>query len=290
MREPRIAGRLLVIRHAEHTLAGPASCERSVERVDIRQSQDGAWTASRDTLVIEAPLELRIGGQPMAVIMRTPGSDHELVRGLLFAEGIIDCHEPLAGMHLPAGVPAELHGNVVELGIAPATPVEPRSLVSSSSCGVCGKTAIAEMARPLTVCTSGLTVPASVITGLPARLRAAQDVFASTGGLHAAAAFNGQGDILAVREDVGRHNAVDKLVGWALAGGRVPGRDMVLCVSGRLGFEIVQKAVAAGFPIVVAISAPSSLAVDLAERYRLTLCGFVRDQRFNIYSHPSRVS
>jgi FdhD protein len=164
-----------------------------------------------------------------------------------------------------------------------------RAMPMSSSCGVCGKQAIADLelgARPVT---SALAVPAGLVAELPERLRAAQTVFDATGGLHAAAAFDAGGALMAVREDVGRHNAVDKLVGWALGAGLVPLEDAILCVSGRLGFEIVQKAVVAGFPVVVAVSAPSSLAVDLAERFRITVCGFTREGRFNVYSHPLRV-
>lgn len=239
--------------------------------------------------MIEAPLELRIAGKPVVVIMRTPGHDHELTRGLLFAEGLIEPDESLAGMSTPSDVPVELHGDILELGIPAPEKQVARSLISSSSCGVCGKTAVADLARPLQSSSSGLQVPAAIIAGMPDRLRAAQTVFEATGGLHAAGAFDSSGQLLAVREDVGRHNAVDKLVGWALAQGRVPCAGVILCVSGRLSFEIVQKATAAGFPIVVAVSAPSSLAVDLAERYRITLCGFTRGARFNVYSHSSRV-
>ena len=277
-----------VIPDPEHN---PAICERPVERVQISHSAavTCSRTQARDTLVIEAPLELRIAGQPIVVVMRTPGHDRELARGLLFAEGLIEPDESLADMSTPRDVPADLHGDVIELGIpAPERQVS-RSLISSSSCGVCGKTAVADLARPLQASSSGLQVPAPIIAEMPDRLRAAQAVFDATGALHAAGAFDPGGQLLAVREDVGRHNAVDKLVGWALAQRRVPCAGAILCVSGRLSFEIVQKATAAGFPVVAAVSAPSSLAVDLAERYRVTLCGFNRGGRFNVYSHSSRV-
>lgn len=267
-----------------------ATCRRPVERVRLGDDQPDAREASRDTLVVEAPLELRINGEPLVVIMRTPGCDRELARGLLFAEGLIDRHESLDAMIEPDNVPTELRGNVLELGIPEPETRVARSLLSTSSCGVCGKTSVADLARPLAVSSAFVQVSARTISALPDRLRAAQSVFDATGGLHAAGVFAPGGVLLAVREDVGRHNAVDKLVGWALAEGRVPCAQSVLCVSGRLSFEIVQKAAAAGFAVLVAVSAPSSLAVDLAERYRITLCGFTRDRRFNIYSHPSRIT
>ncbi len=278
-----------VIPDPEHN---PAICERPVERVRVSDSEpvESSRAQARDTLVVEAPLELRIAGQPIVVVMRTPGHDRELARGLLFAEGLIEPDESLAGMSTPEDAPVELSGDVIELGIpAPKRDVA-RSLISSSSCGVCGKTAVADLSRPLQASSSGLRVPAPIIAEMPDRLRAAQALFDATGALHAAGAFSSGGELLAVREDVGRHNAVDKLVGWALEQGLVPCAEAILCVSGRLSFEIVQKATAAGFPVVVAVSAPSSLAVDLAERYRVTICGFNRGGRFNVYSHSSRVA
>jgi FdhD protein len=261
---------------------GPISTRR-IERVDAA----GARQAARDRLVVEAPLELRVAGAPAMVLMRTPGADRELVTGLLYAEGVIARAEELAAMAPPADLSPDEAGNVLELGRALEVPA--RSLASSASCGVCGKTAIAELEVRAPAVGSPLQVSAAVVAALPARLRAAQAVFAATGGLHAAGLFDAGGEARAVREDVGRHNAVDKLCGWALGAGQVPLDDAVMAVSGRLGFEIVQKAVVAGVPVVVAVSAPSSLAVDLAERFRVTLCGFVREGRFNIYSHPWRV-
>ncbi|HLU66826.1 MAG TPA: formate dehydrogenase accessory sulfurtransferase FdhD, partial [Kofleriaceae bacterium] len=165
-----------------------------------------------------------------------------------------------------------------------------RALPATSACGVCGAASIAALARRAAPVRSDLTVTGARIAELPGRLRAAQEMFAATGGLHAAGAFTAAGELLALREDVGRHNAVDKLVGWALAAGRLPLADAILCVSGRLGFEIAQKAITAGVPVVVAAKAPSSLAIDLAERFRVTLCGFTRGERFNVYSHPARVT
>lgn len=265
----------------------PAITERAVERV-----RTGARVAERDALAIEAPLELRAGGEPIVMVMRTPGDDEDLARGLLYAEGAIDGAADLARMGpAPAAHPSEA-GNVLELGLdaeAVRARLPERSLYASSACGVCGKTSIASLENRAAPVRSTLVVDREVVAGLPATLRAAQQVFAATGGLHAAGAFDARGGLLAVREDVGRHNAVDKVVGWALAAGRVPLDEMILGVSGRLSFEIVQKAVVAGAPLVVAVSAPSSLAVDLAERFGVTLCGFTRGGGFNVYSHSTRI-
>ena len=243
----------------------------------------------RDRLVVEAPLELRIAGVSTLVLMRTPGHDRELARGLLFADGVIDSADELADMHEPTSVQPGEEGNILELGLPADTRLPERNTLSNASCGVCGKASIADLevrARPIM---SDLQVSAQVVARLPERLRVAQATFDVTGGLHAAGAFADDGQLLAIREDVGRHNAMDKLVGWALAERRVPLSQSLVCVSGRLSFEIVQKAIVAGIPMLVAVSAPSSLAVDLAERFRVTLCGFTRDRRFNVYSHGSRI-
>jgi FdhD protein len=258
----------------------------SVTDRQIWRVEPGGRRETADRLVVEAPLELRVAGEPQVVLMRTPGHDRELVAGLLLAEGAIAGAAELAGVQVPEGLGSEEAGNVLELG---PVRLPERALVASAGCGVCGKRAIAELelrARPIR---SALAVEAGLIASLPARLRAHQTIFEETGGLHAAAAFAADGTLLALREDVGRHNAVDKVVGWALHAGHLPLGSAILCVSGRLGFEIAHKAIVAGFPMVVAVSAPSSLAVDLAERFRLTLCGFVRDRAFNVYSHPARV-
>jgi FdhD protein len=263
--------------------------DRRVERVDLA----GAREEVMDRLVVEAPLELRAGGVPLIVIMRTPGHDRELARGLLFAEGIIDAGEPLADMAAPTGLAPDEQGNVLETGLPADVHAPARSLPATAGCGVCGKRSIADLELRAAAVRASWTVPGSVVTALPERLRQAQAVFEQTGGLHAAGLFDAAGTLLVLREDVGRHNAVDKVVGWALASGlesRVALADCILCVSGRLGFEIVQKAAVAGIPVVVAVSAPSTLAVDLAERFRITLCGFTRGQRFNVYSHGSRIT
>lgn len=265
---------------------GPAIRERRVQRVD----RDGARAWDADRLVVEAPLELRAGDAPLLTIMRTPGHDRELARGLLFTEGMVPAGEALTELAEPAGLAAGERGNVLETGLAAGARAPARALIASAGCGVCGKRAITDLEVRAAPVRAALRVPARVVVDLPERLRRGQAVFERTGGLHAAGAFDAAGGLLAVREDVGRHNAVDKLVGWALEAGRVPLDEQILCVSGRLGFEIVQKAVVAGFPVVVAVSAPSSLAVDLAERFRVTLCGFTRGGRCNVYSHANRIA
>ncbi len=269
-------------------MSDPAVSERDVTRV-----HGDARSAERDAVAVEAPLELRAGGESIILVMRTPGDDEELARGLLFAEGVIDGAADLADMHRPPpSTPAEA-GNLLELGIAAdevRRRMPARSLYASSACGVCGRTSIASLEQRAGAVLADLPVAATVLAELPARLRAAQAVFDRTGGLHAAGLFDAAGQVTVVREDVGRHNAVDKAVGWALAAGQVPLAASILCVSGRASFEIVQKAVVAGIPVVVAVSAPSSLAIDLAERFRVTLCGFTRAGGFNVYSHSSRIA
>lgn len=268
------------------------------ERRVLRVGQAGDRDADLDAVVVEAPLELRSReGRGLTVTMRTPtgeADDLELARGLLFAEGVLSAGEGARVRRAdPAGLAAEEVGNVVEIDLAAddiAARWPPRALAATSACGVCGKASIAALELRAAPVASDLAVAAALLASLPDRLRAAQEVFGATGGLHAAGLFSPAGELLAVREDVGRHNAVDKAVGWAMGAGRVPLADAVLCVSGRLGFEIAQKAVVAGCPLVVAVSAPSTLAIDLAERFRVTLCGFTRGGRFNLYSHPWRMA
>jgi FdhD protein len=256
--------------------AGPAGPAEAAGRVAIE-----------DVVVTEAPLELRLRGAPYVVVMRTPGADAELARGLLFAERMIGAGEAV-GMSEPPDLAAGERGNVLDLDLDPAR-AAPRSMVSTSSCGVCGKTAISDLVTAGPICDAPLRVRASVIASLPDRLRAAQALFETTGGLHAAGAFSVEGELLCLREDVGRHNAVDKVVGWALGAGRVPLHDAILCVSGRLGYEIAQKAVMVGFPLIAAVSAPSSMAIEVADRHRVAVCGFVRGGRFNVYCGGQRV-
>jgi FdhD protein len=246
-----------------------SSGQRRIERI-----ADGARTAADDAVVEEGALVIEARGTAVATIMRTPGHDRELVRGLLLAEGVTGAIE-VAG---PDRVRVD-----AEPGAFAA-----RGLVASAACGVCGREVIADLELRAREVASELAVPAQVIAGLPGTLRAAQTVFAATGGLHAAGLFTAGGALVALREDVGRHNAVDKVVGWALDAGVDPGRH-VLMLSGRLGFELVHKAVMAGIPIVAAVSAPTTLAIDVAERFRVAACGFVRDGRLNVYSHGWRL-
>ena len=234
-----------------------------------------------DAVAVEEPLEIRVNGAPIAVTMRTPGHDEELALGFLVAEGI----RPRR-----AAAPEDLAANTVEVEAASfdAARLE-RHFYTSSSCGVCGKGALAAVAVGAAYVESELRVGAALLAGLPERLRAEQAAFAETGGLHAAGLFDREGSLLCLREDVGRHNAMDKVIGWAFAERRLPLGDSLLCVSGRLSFELVQKAAVAGCPILVAVGAPSSLAVELGRDRGITLCGFVRDGRVNVYSEQWRV-
>ena len=237
--------------------------------------------SERDVVAVEEPLEIRVGGEPLAVTMRTPGHDEELALGFCLSEGIPATR---------AALPADLTANTVEVEAAgfDRSRVQ-RSFYTSSSCGVCGKGALEAVAVEAPRVESRLSVPAALVTELPERLRAAQPAFAATGGLHATGLFDARGELLCLREDVGRHNALDKVVGWAFLAGRLPLAESLLCVSGRLSFELVQKAAVAGCPLMVAVGAPSSLAVELARDRGLTLCGFVRGGRVNVYTEPWRV-
>ena len=236
----------------------------------------------RDRVAVEEPLEIRIGGRPVAVTMRTPGHDEELALGFALSEGL-----------RPAGarLSDDLAANIVEVD-APGFDVErvQRSFYTSSSCGVCGKGALEAVAVESERVTSELHTSLEFVASLPERLREAQAAFAATGGLHATGLFSAEGELLCVREDVGRHNALDKVVGWAFSAGRLPLRDAVLCVSGRLSFELVQKAAVAGCPLLVAVGAPSSLAVELAADRGITLCGFVRGGSANVYTESWRIA
>jgi FdhD protein len=235
----------------------------------------------RDAVAVEEPLEIRIGGKPVAVTMRTPGHDEELALGFCLSEGL----RPES-----ARLPEDLALNAVEVEARAFDPARlQRSFYMSSSCGVCGKGALEAVAVESPRVESGLRVPARLVAALPDRLRSAQPAFAATGGLHATGLFDSSGTLLCLREDVGRHNAMDKVIGWAFLEGRLPLAESILCVSGRLSFELVQKAAVAGCPILVAVGAPSSLAVELGSDRGVTLCGFVRDGRLNVYSKPWRV-
>jgi FdhD protein len=252
----------------------------------------------RDTLAGEEPLELRVGGRSLAVTMRTPGADFDLAAGFLVSEGVISRTRDLVAMRYCAGAGDDgiNEYNVLDLtlaeGVAPPDDSVARAFFTTSSCGLCGKASIdaVKTRSVFDVHDDPLTIAPSMLAQLPSRLRAAQKVFEKTGGLHAAALFDGEsGDLLALREDVGRHNAVDKVIGWALREGRLPLRGMVLLVSGRASFELVQKAVMAGIPALCAVSAPSSLAVDLADESGMTLVGFLRDPSMVVYAGTERV-
>jgi len=236
---------------------------------------------SGDVVAVEEPLEVRIGGVPVAVTMRTPGHDEELALGFALTEGL----QPVG-----ARVPDDLAVNTVEVD-APDFDFGrvQRSFYTSSSCGVCGKGALEAVAVEAPRVESDLRVPASLVATLPDRLRQAQAAFEATGGLHATGLFSSEGDLLCVREDVGRHNALDKVIGRAFLDRLLPLSRSILCVSGRLSFELVQKAAVAGCPLLVAVGAPSSLAVELAADRGLTLCGFVRGGSLNVYTETWRI-
>lgn len=246
-----------------------------IRDVGIERIDGDARRSERDRVVIEAPLELRARGTPVSTIMRTPGHDLELVRGLLHAESVT------AGGLVQAGPDA------VDVDVAPDA-FAGRGLLASAACGVCGRVAIADLELRAREVTADTAIARGVLAGLPEALRASQSVFADTGGLHAAGLATTAGALVAAREDVGRHNAVDKLAGWALGAGIDPSVH-VLVLSGRLGYELVQKAIRLGVPIVAAVSAPSSLAIELAERFNLALVGFVRGRRANVYAHGWRI-
>ena len=250
----------------------------STAKVEVVRVPDGS---ADDVVAVEEPLEIRINGSPVAVTMRTPGHDEELALGFALSEGL---------RPRDAKLPDDLAANTVELE-APdfdATRLA-RSFYTTSSCGVCGKGALEAVAVEAPPIASTLELPAKLVAALPDRLRAAQPAFAATGGLHATGLFDENGELRCLREDVGRHNAMDKVIGWAFREGLLPLSRSVLCVSGRLSFELVQKAAVAGCPLVVAVGAPSSLAVDLARDRGITLCGFVRGGRLNVYSEPWRI-
>jgi len=241
-----------------------------IERVDgtVRQSDT-------DRVVVEAPLQIRARGTPVATVMRTPGHDLELVRGLLHAESV------------SADALTQVDEDAVDVDVD-ASAFAGRGLLASAACGVCGRVAIADLELRAKEVTADTSLERSVLARLPDALRAAQEVFGDTGGLHAAGLFTTAGTLVAVREDVGRHNAVDKLVGWALDA-KLDAAQHVLLLSGRAGYELVQKAIMFSIPIVASVSAPSSLAIELAERFNVALAGFVRGTRCNIYSHAWRI-
>jgi FdhD protein len=263
----------------------------AVRHRNVLRVEDGAAHRAEDALAAEVALEVRLGGEPFSVIMRTPGADRDLTAGFLFTEGVIDKAADIARLDV------HRDGAHVDVTLAPGRAEAipgllgtRRQVTMNSSCGMCGRRSLESLAREAPALAEAWTVSSGMLAGLPDSLRAAQDAFATTGGLHAAGLFDRDGRLEASAEDVGRHNAVDKLLGRMLMAGRLPLGNSILFVSGRSSFEIVQKAFLAGIPFVASVSAPSSLAVDLAAESGLTLAGFVRDRRFNVYTHPARVA
>ena len=269
----------------------------TVRRPVLRLSEDGI-RRRQEALAAEEPLELRIGGTALAVTMRTPGHDVELAHGFLLTEGVIGDAQDISTARYCDSVDAQGRNtyNVLDLALAPG--VEPpdtgveRNFYTTSSCGVCGKAALdaVRLKTRFSPAADECRVSPEALVAFPDKLREQQRVFESTGGLHAAGLFTTGGELLVVREDVGRHNAVDKATGWALLNGRVPVSGSVLMVSGRASFELVQKAAMAGIPILAAVSAPSSLAVELADEQGITLIGFLRGTSMNVYTHAERIT
>src|ERR671911_388963 len=272
----------------------------SKTKIRVRVVEDRRARVRPDSLATEEPMEIRLiaGGQrqTVAVTMRTPGADFELAAGFLYGEGIISSPEEIKKISycVDPDVDAEQQYNIVNVELRGGREYDLRPLerhfYTTSACGVCGKASLEQLElRGCPVMPAGPAVSAEVINTLPEKLREAQGLFDATGGLHAAALFDDKGELIALREDVGRHNATDKLVGWALLEGRLPLTDHIVMVSGRSSFEILQKSLAAGGPLVCAISAPSSLAVDVAKQFGMTLVGFLRGGRFNVYAGSERI-
>ena len=272
----------------------------SKTKVRVRVVEDGRARVRPDSLATEEPMEIRLvsgdARQTLAVTMRTPGADFELAAGFLYGEGIVSSPEDVKKISycVDPDLDAEQQYNIVNVELRGDRDYDLRSLerhfYTTSACGVCGKASLEQLElRGCPVIPSGPEVSAEVVYSLPEKLREAQGLFEATGGLHAAALFDAEGDLVALREDVGRHNATDKLVGWALLEGRLPLSGQIVMVSGRSSFEILQKSLTAGVPIVCAVSAPSSLAVDVARQFGMTLVGFLRGTRFNVYSGYERI-
>jgi FdhD protein len=270
---------------------------RLVARTSVLKLSGGRSRRVPDRLAVEEPLELRVAGAPLAVTMRTPGHDVELAHGFLLTEGVIAAVSDVSTARYCDSVDEQGRNtyNVLDValapGVAPPDASVQRNFYTTSSCGVCGKASLdaVRLRTRFSPAEDRLRVKSKQLTELPGLLREAQRVFESTGGLHAAGLFRADGTLLVVREDVGRHNAVDKALGWALLNGRVPAAGCVLMVSGRASFELVQKAVMAGVPMLAAVSAPSSLAVELAAEAGVTLVGFLRGDSMNVYTHTDRI-
>jgi FdhD protein len=278
-------------------MAAAEQVRRTVTPVRVVTVHSGARGERADTLATEEPLEIRAQGpgqdaSRVAVTMRTPGGDFELAAGFLFTEGLVQPGDIRRVAYCDDLDDEDQRYNVVTVTLASPFDAEQlrRNFFATSSCGVCGKASLEDITVRCPVVPSGFTVTADIVVGLPDRLRAAQRVFDRTGGLHAAGLFTAAGEPIAVREDVGRHNAVDKVIGEQLLADHLPLPDAVLQVSGRVSFEIVQKAAVAGIPVLSAVGAPSSLAVEAGERLGVTVLGFVRDGRCNVYSHAGRIA
>ncbi|HEX6711028.1 MAG TPA: formate dehydrogenase accessory sulfurtransferase FdhD [Rubrobacter sp.] len=272
----------------------------SKTKTRVRVVEDGRMRVRPDALATEEPMEIRLLAgdvkQTVAVTMRTPGADFELAAGFLYGEGVVSSPDDIVKISycVDSDLDAEQQYNIVNVELRGGREYDLRSLdrhfYTTSACGVCGKASLEQLElRGCPVIRPGPTLTGQTIYGLPEKLREAQGLFDATGGLHAAALFDKNGELLAVREDVGRHNATDKLVGWALLEGRLPLSDHVVMVSGRSSFEILQKCLTAGVPVVCAISAPSSLAVEVAREFGMTLVGFLREGRFNVYAGSDRI-
>ena len=269
--------------------------KRPIQSANVVRLNSGALETVTDAVVVEEPLEIRIGETSLAVTMRTPGHDEELAAGFLYTEGIISSPSDLADVrHCNAEQAGEHAGNIVVVTLALGVKFDAaqctRHFYATSSCGVCGKASIEQIRQRIEPISSAIRVPPALITSLPDKMRSAQRVFGDTGGLHAAALFDLDGNLKCLREDVGRHNAVDKVIGSAVLHQELPLDNHVLLVSGRAGFEIVQKACIAGVPILAAVSAPSSLAVELALESNMTLIGFLRGAEMNIYAGSDRIA
>jgi FdhD protein len=268
---------------------------RSVDLTQVTEWDDGKSHRKDDYLAAEEPLEIRIGADPLSVTMRTPGQDIELAAGFLFTEGLVQRRAQILALEeLESASADENRGNVVSAKLDTDADYDSekmrRNFFAASSCGICGKASIDSIrARTLSAPNPDFSLDPEILVRLPETLRESQAVFGRTGGLHAAALFDATGKLLVLREDIGRHNAVDKVIGWALLEGRVPLANAILLVSGRGGFEIVQKAIVAGLPVVASVSAPSSLAVRLAREMNQTFIGFLRGRRFVVYSGDSRL-
>jgi FdhD protein len=273
-----------------------APLRRNVTPARVLSVDAGRAEERGDQLAAEEPMEIRVGGPgaepaPVAVTMRTPGSDFELAAGFLLTEGLIASREEIDTIAYCELPPDEQNYNVVTVRLRRPFDAESvrRNTYTTSSCGICGKASLEQIEVRCAALGDGPVVPGSTVLKLPETLRSAQRMFDETGGLHAAGLFDPHGRLLTLREDVGRHNAVDKVAGERLLAGAIPLSDGVLMVSGRVSFEIVQKAAVAGIPVVAAVSAPSSLAVRAAEHLGMTVVGFLRGERFNVYAHPERI-